>query len=187
MFFAVTHGKNTESALSLVNLLNMLSVKSVHQLQALKFAFRWHKKELTSSFQNYFQYGDQVRNYNTRYAPQKNCYKRRTRTKIGKQSIQSIAVDLGKDLHLHLKDLPNYSFPRLLKHHLLIDNSKVDHIHSFLSPYCWFSRDVSKIQTTKLSIPPRFYFHDVLEQLKNNHFHTNFPFKRVLGFVIEYT
>ena len=36
-----------------------------------------------------------------------------------------------------------------------------------------------KIQTTKLSIPPRFYFHDVLEQLKTN-FHTNFRFKRVL-------
>ena len=29
------------------------------------------------------------------------------------------------------------------------------------------------------------YFHDVLEQLKTN-FHTNFCFKRVLGFVIEY-
>ena len=120
MFFAVTHGKNTESAHSLMNLLNMLSVKSVHQLQALKFAFRWHKKELPSIFQNCFQYGDQVRNYNTRYAPKKNFYKRRTRTNIGKQSIQSIAVDLGKDLPLHLKELPNYSFPRLPKHHLLI-------------------------------------------------------------------
>ena len=51
--------------------------------------------------------------------------------------------------------------------------------------YCWFSHDVTKIQTTKLSILPRFYFHDALEQLKTN-FHTNFRFKRVLGFVIEY-
>ena len=49
-------------------------------------------------------------------------------------------------------------------------------------PYCWFSHDVTKIHTTKLSILPRFYFHDVLEQLKNN-FHTNFRFKRVLGFL----
>ena len=47
------------------------------------------------------------------------------------------------------------------------------------------SHDVTKIQTTKLSILLRFYFHDVLEQLKTN-FHTNFRFKRVLGFVIEY-
>ena len=54
-----------------------------------------------------------------------------------------------------------------------------------ISPYCWFSHDVTKIQTTKLSILPRFYFHDALEQLKTN-FHTNFRFKRVLGFVIEY-
>ena len=51
--------------------------------------------------------------------------------------------------------------------------------------YCWFSHDVTKIQTTKLSILPRFYFHDALEQLKTN-FHTNFRFKRVLGFVVEY-
>ena len=32
--------------------------------------------------------------------------------------------------------------------------------------YCWFSHDVTKIQTTKLSILLRFYFHDGLEQLK---------------------
>ena len=50
---------------------------------------------------------------------------------------------------------------------------------------CWFSHDVTKIQTTKLSILVRFYFHGVLEQLKTN-FQTNFRFKRVLGFVIEY-
>ena len=42
-----------------------------------------------------------------------------------------------------------------------------------------------KIQTTKLSILPTFYFHNVLEQLNTN-FHTNFRFKTVLGFVIEY-
>ena len=50
---------------------------------------------------------------------------------------------------------------------------------------CWFSHDVIKNQTKKLSILPRFYFHDALEQLKTN-FHTNYCFKRVLGFVIEY-
>ena len=47
------------------------------------------------------------------------------------------------------------------------------------------SHDVTKIQTRKLSISPRFYFHGVLGQLKTN-FHTNFRFKRVLAFVIEY-
>ena len=51
--------------------------------------------------------------------------------------------------------------------------------------YSWFSHDVTKMQTKKLSILPRFYFHDALEQLKTN-FHTNFRFKRILGFVIEY-
>ena len=42
----------------------------------------------------------------------------------------------------------------------------------------WFSHDVTKIQNKKLSIPPTFYFHDALEQLKTN-FHTNFRFNRV--------
>ena len=51
--------------------------------------------------------------------------------------------------------------------------------------YCWFSHDVTKIQTKKLSILPRFFLHDALEQLKTN-FHTKFRLKRVLGFVIEY-
>ena len=41
------------------------------------------------------------------------------------------------------------------------------------------------MMSLKLSILPRFYFHYVLEQLKTN-FHTNFRFKRVLGFVIRY-
>ena len=50
---------------------------------------------------------------------------------------------------------------------------------------CWFSHDVTKIQTEKLSILPRFYLHDALEQLKTN-FHTNFRLKGVLGFVTEY-
>ena len=40
--------------------------------------------------------------------------------------------------------------------------------------------DVTKIQTTKLSILLRFYFYDVLEQLKTN-FHTVFASK---GFLV---
>ena len=41
---------------------------------------------------------------------------------------------------------------------------------SYYIRYCWFSHDVTKIQTTKLSILLRFYFHGVLEQLKTNFF-----------------
>ena len=62
----------------------------------------------------------------------------------------------------------------------------VDHFGGGTSPpYCRFSHDVTKIQTIKLSILRRFYFYGVLEQLKTN-FQTNFRFKRVLGFVVEY-
>ena len=49
------------------------------------------------------------------------------------------------------------------------------------SSYCWFSHDVTKIQTKKAIDPTEIS----LEQLKTN-FHTNLRFKRVLGFVIEY-
>ena len=42
-----------------------------------------------------------------------------------------------------------------------------------------------KFKLKKLSILPRFYFHDASKQLKTN-FHTNFRFRRVLRFVIEY-
>ena len=70
-----------------------------------------------------------------------------------------------------------------------IRNTFVDQIQVNLilghTANCWFSLDVTKIQTTKLSILPRFYFHDVSEQLKTN-FHTSFRSKRVLGFAIEY-
>ena len=62
---------------------------------------------------------------------------------------------------------------------------KHPHTSNETSFYCWFSHDVTKTQTKKLSILPRFYFHDALEQLKTN-FPTNFRFKSVLGFVIEY-
>ena len=52
--------------------------------------------------------------------------------------------------------------------------------------YCWFSHDVTKVQTVKQAILLRLYFHDVLEQLKTN-IHTNFCFERIFGFVVEYT
>ena len=52
-------------------------------------------------------------------------------------------------------------------------------------PYCWFSHDVTNFQTSELLILLRFYFHDVLEQLKTN-IQTNFHSKWVLGLVIDY-
>ena len=54
------------------------------------------------------------------------------------------------------------------------------HGDTYKEMYCWFSHDVTKIQTKKISILPRFYFHDALEQLKTN-FHTNFCLKRSCG------
>ena len=61
----------------------------------------------------------------------------------------------------------------------------LSHLVYFVASYCWFSHDITKIQTKKLSTLPRFYFHDAFGQLKTN-CQKKFRFKRVLGFVIEY-
>ena len=42
------------------------------------------------------------------------------------------------------------------------------HVAERLFSNCWFSPDVTKFQTSELLILLRFYFHDVLEQLKTN-------------------
>ena len=60
-----------------------------------------------------------------------------------------------------------------------------DPVDLFRESYCWFSHDVTKLQTSELLILLRFYFHDVLEQLKTN-IQTNFHSKWVLGLVIDY-
>ena len=48
----------------------------------------------------------------------------------------------------------------------------------------WFSHDVTKIQTKKLSVLLSFYFHVILKHLKTFK-QTNFRFKRVLCFAIQ--
>ena len=48
----------------------------------------------------------------------------------------------------------------------------------------WFSHDVTKIQTKKLSLLLSFYFHVILEHLKT-FIQTNVRFKRFLCFAIQ--
>ena len=55
---------------------------------------------------------------------------------------------------------------------------------SYLNGYSWFSHDITKIQTKKLSLLLSFYFHVVLQHLIT-YIQTNFRFKRVLRFVIQ--
>ena len=50
--------------------------------------------------------------------------------------------------------------------------------------YSWFSHDVTKIQTKKLSLLLSFYFYVILEHLKT-FIQKNFRFKRVLCFAIQ--
>ena len=58
-------------------------------------------------------------------------------------------------------------------------------LYSMTITNCWFSHDVTKFRNSELLIPLRFYFHDLLEQLKTN-IQTNFHSEWVLGLVIDY-
>ena len=102
-----------------MNLIDILTVTSIFKLQALKFAHRWHSKALPNIFENYFQYATYIHSHNTRYASNKNFYKPRTRTNIGKQSVSSIVVDLWQDLPTSLKNLNTFTFPGKVKEFLL--------------------------------------------------------------------
>ena len=61
---------------------------------------------------------------------------------------------------------------------------RVLNVQNYAPNYSWFSHDVTKIQTTKLSLLLSFYFHVILEHLKT-FIQKNFQFKRVLCFAIQ--
>ena len=82
MFFATLYGKNTDSALPLLNLLDLLTVENIFKFRSLQFSHQWHKKQLPSIFDNYFRYACDVHTYNARYASKNNFYKARFRTNI---------------------------------------------------------------------------------------------------------
>ena len=105
MFFATLSGKNTDSALPLLNILEMLTVANVYRLQVLKFSHAWHKGVFPELFNHFFQYASNVNNYNTRYAAKQNLHKFRVKTNTGKQMISFTVWPLifGKNCHTSLK------------------------------------------------------------------------------------
>ena len=118
IFFANIRGKDTESALPLLNLLDMLTVYNIYSLHVLKFAHLWHNKGLLPDvFRNTFQYASEVHSYNTRYSTQKNLYKPHFRTNTGKQMISFKANDLWKSIPQNLSNV--YTFSKNIKNFLL--------------------------------------------------------------------
>lgn len=63
IFFANIRGKDTESALPLLNLIDMLTVYNIYSLHVLKFAYLWHKGLLPDVFRNTLQYASEVHSY----------------------------------------------------------------------------------------------------------------------------
>ena len=119
IFFIKLHGKDTASALPLLNLLDILTVRNVYCLHALKFIHAWHKGMLPCIFNDFFQYSKDVHTYNTRYSSNANLYKPYVRTNSGKQTISFGTVDIWKDLPDLIKNLPVFLFPKQAKIHLL--------------------------------------------------------------------
>ena len=119
IFFATLYGKDTESALPLLNLLDILTIENTFKFQALKFIHNWHIKKLPSIFTNSFTYAKDIHSYNTRYASKDNIHKVRTRTNIGKQTIASLASELWQELPTDLKNLSSNCFSKQVKQHLL--------------------------------------------------------------------
>lgn len=127
VFFSTLYGQNTESALPLLNLLDLLTVDHIYELQALKFIHNWHKHQLPSNFDKYFQYAKNVHSYNTRYASNDNLYQARARTNTGKQAITFMASSLWQKLPLELKIVNGNIFCKKLKLHLLLVQNDLIH------------------------------------------------------------
>ena len=105
MFFATLYGKNTDSALPLLNFLDLLTVENIFKFRFLQFSHQWHKKQLPSIFDNYFLYASDVHTYNTSYASKSNFYKARFRTNIGKTMLSTLAADHWQKLPHDIKEL----------------------------------------------------------------------------------
>ena len=112
MFFVTLYGKNTDSALPLLNFLDCI-------FRLLQFSHQWHKKQLPSIFDNYFRYASDVHTYNTRLALKSNFYKARFRTNIGKRTLSALAANHWEKLPHDIKDLNLSIFPRKAKQYLL--------------------------------------------------------------------
>jgi hypothetical protein len=111
MFFAKVYGKNTESALPLLNLLNFLSVDNVFKLHALQFAQLWHTNQLPTIW---FRFVTDVHSYNTRYAQNQNFYKPLVKTNIGKKTISFVVCSIWKNIPSSFKFLNAFSFSTAL-------------------------------------------------------------------------
>jgi len=115
MFFATLYGKNTDSALPLLNLPDLLTVENIY----FSSPTNGIKKQLPSIFDNCFGYASDVHTYKTSYASKSNFYKARFRTNIGKTSFPALAADYWQKLPHDIKDLNLYIFSRKAKQYLL--------------------------------------------------------------------
>ena len=120
IFFATLYGKNTDSALPLLNLLDLLSIENIFTLQMLTFSHKWHKNNsltyLIITFATPVRYI--IRIY--RYSAKANFYKARFRTNIGRKTTSALAADLWQQIPKQLKDSNTFLFPKQIKKYFLL-------------------------------------------------------------------
>ena len=90
------------------------------EIHVLKFMHLWHIGALPSIFNSLFKYAGDVHSYNTRYASDRNLYKSKVTTNIGKQSISFMAIDIWNSIPVELNLAKKHTlFPKNLKQYLL--------------------------------------------------------------------
>ena len=120
IFFAKLYGKETDSALPLLNLLELLTVENIFHLNILKLVHKWHSNLLPKHFDSWFKYANKRHNYNTRYSSKSNLCIPASKTNLGKQSISFIAVKIWEKLPQTTRLISNTkSFSKMAKCHLL--------------------------------------------------------------------
>ena len=120
IFFAKLYGKETESALPLLNLLELLTVENIFYLNILKFVHKWHLKQLPKQFDSCFKYVSELHSYNTRNSSRQNLHIPSCRTNVGKQTISFTASKLWGKVPIAIRSLKSsISFAKETKKYLL--------------------------------------------------------------------
>ena len=114
MFFVTLYGKNTDSALPLLNFLDCI-------FRLLQFSHQWHQNQLPSIFDNYFRYASDVHTDTTLDMLQKVTAIKHASGLIlpGKRTLSALAADHWQKLPHDIKDLNFSIFLRRAKQYLL--------------------------------------------------------------------
>ena len=120
MFFASLYGKNTDSALPLLNLLDLLTctVEHIFIFRLLYFSHQWHKKSSLAFWITTFVMLVMFTHTTLDMLLNATSIKHASGLILGKQRCRLWHLTIGKNYH-DIKDLNPSIFPRKAKQYLL--------------------------------------------------------------------